>query len=183
MKQNILPVSQHFCLFLIESCFHVQMWSEKQSSNRHNEIIPMSAPCCCGLVLKAKAGTVTALLALAGHCWPWLAPQDFPHLAWFYSELLTFLWERNSHLEERKGFGLHAGKRVSVVKELRSSPELVLCHPHHIAAIPTTLPPSPRMSLHGDSSCGPCGFRGPQVPPECAPEDSDQWTGCCNGKI
>lgn len=81
-----------------------------------------------------------ALLAVAEYRWPWPAPQDFPRPAWFYSELLTFLWERNSNLEERKGFGLHAGRRVSVVKELRSSPELILCHPHHTAAIPTDVP-------------------------------------------
>lgn len=67
-------------------------------------------------------------------------PGTSPCLAWFYSDLLTFLWERNGNLEERKSFGLHVGRRVPVVKELRSSPELVLCHLHHIAAIPKDVP-------------------------------------------
>lgn len=70
-------------------------------------------------------------------------PGTSPCLAWFYSDLLTFLWERNGNLEERKSFVLHVGRRVpvvKVVKELRSSPDLVMCHLHHIAATPKDVP-------------------------------------------
>lgn len=111
------------------------MWGEKQSSNQCNEITPTGAACCCGLMFKARAGSVMATVALAGHHWPWQAPfRASPCPAWFYSDSLTFLWERNGNLEERKGLGLHAGRRIPVVKELGSSPQLVVCHPHHVAA-------------------------------------------------
>lgn len=117
------------------------MWGENQSSNQPNKIKPAGAACHHGLMFKARAGTVMAPVALAEHHWPWPAPPGAsPCPALFSSDLLTFLGKRNCNLEERKRFSLCAGRRVPVVKELGSSPELVLCHPHHIASTPKDVP-------------------------------------------